>query len=217
MRPFPSGQQGTHQGLCAIIYNSFLLAGILSWAIAQSLKPFTSWCAFDMLGLPLAVSNVQHLAMFSTWRSTAPPRTGHSPGRWVRDHKHPPRRRRTTKKWDWALVLSSGGMPSSHTAIISGVTAAIGTRDGLDSPLFALALVMVLIVAYDATSVRRAAGSHAAVLNALRAELPVHHPANAAASQGEQLRASLGHTPVQVAVGGSVGLFVGVIVQTIMS
>lgn len=103
-------------------------------------------------------------------------------------------------------MLGSGGMPSSHTAFIVGVTAASGLKDGLDSSVFALGFVLSLIVAYDATGVRRAAGRHAAVLNALLSELPVHHPAHGPLEPGEQLKVSLGHQPWEVLWGALLGM-----------
>jgi uncharacterized protein len=111
------------------------------------------------------------------------------------------------------MLIKSGGMPSSHTALITGVTCAVGVKDGLGSPIFALCVVLSLIVGYDAQSVRRAAGRHAAVLNALLSDLPVHHPASAVLRPGEQLKAALGHTPPQVLCGVVLGLSVGYLVQ----
>lgn len=109
------------------------------------------------------------------------------------------------KKWDWSRALSSGGMPSSHTAFVVGLTTAIGVQEGTSSNLFALAIVFTLVVAYDATGVRLHAGRQASVLNLIIAELPPEHPAQVTGV----LRDSLGHTPLQVAVGAAVGLVVG--------
>ena len=111
-----------------------------------------------------------------------------------------------TNRWDWGRIIGSGGMPSSHTAFIVGATAGTGLKDGLDSSIFALGVVLSLIVAYDATGVRRAAGRHAAVLNALLSDLPVHHAAHALLEPGEQLRISLGHQPWEVLWGALLGL-----------
>lgn len=60
---------------------------------------------------------------------------------------------------DWLLALSPGGMPSSHTASVVGMTTALGLLEGTSSNMFALALVLTLIVAYDATGVRLHAGA----------------------------------------------------------
>lgn len=79
-------------------------------------------------------------------------------------------------------------------AFVVGMTTALGMLEGTRSTLFALALVMTLVVAYDATGVRLHAGQHASVLNLIIAELPRDHPA----SETVALKETLGHTPVQV-------------------
>jgi acid phosphatase family membrane protein YuiD len=58
-------------------------------------------------------------------------------------------------------------VPSSHTAFVVGLTTALGMLEGTQSNMFALALVLSLVVAYDATGVRLHAGRHASVLNIL--------------------------------------------------
>ena len=64
---------------------------------------------------------------------------------------------------NWRMLFSAGGMPSSHTAIISSITVGIAISEGIDSPLFALAVGIAGVVMYDAAGVRRAAGHQAAV------------------------------------------------------
>lgn len=104
----------------------------------------------------------------------------------------------TERVWDWTRVVGSGGMPSSHTAFVVGLTAAVGLQEGTSSPLFAMCLVIALIVMYDATGVRLHAGRQATVLNIIIAEMPPDHPVQ----DTGRLRDSLGHTPVQVGVTG---------------
>ena len=111
----------------------------------------------------------------------------------------------TTGKLDWGRIVGSGGMPSSHTALVVGLTTAVGLKDSLESSVFALCLVFSLVVMYDATGVRLQAGRHAEVLNQMILELPTQHPV----SDTRLLRDSLGHTPVEVGAGALVGLFVG--------
>jgi acid phosphatase family membrane protein YuiD len=94
------------------------------------------------------------------------------------------------REWDWSLVLSSGGMPSSHTALVAGVTVGIGLQE------FAIAWVVAMIVIYDATGVRRHAGDHARVLNLMIDELLTGHPL-----AEKELKEVLGHTPREV-IGG---------------
>ncbi len=101
-----------------------------------------------------------------------------------------------TRRWNWALLFTTGGMPSSHSALITATTHAIGLYIGFDSPLFALAVAITMIVTYDAAGVRRQAGMHAKRINMLFDELMSGQPLDEKA-----LREVLGHTPLEV-VGG---------------
>ena len=96
-------------------------------------------------------------------------------------------------------------MPSSHTALVVGLTTSVGLKESLDSSIFAMCLVFSLVVMYDATGVRLHAGRQAEVLNQMIMELPATHPA----SEYRTLRNSLGHTPPEVGVGAILGLVVG--------
>ncbi|KXZ48601.1 hypothetical protein GPECTOR_26g504 [Gonium pectorale] len=102
-------------------------------------------------------------------------------------------------------------MPSSHTALIVALTTAVGVENGTSSSIFAICLVISLIVMYDATGVRLHAGRQATVLNIIIAEMPPDHPVQ----DSGRLRDSLGHTPIQVAVGAALGIVVGVIVESL--
>ena len=73
-----------------------------------------------------------------------------------------------TKKTDWSLLTSTGGMPSSHSAAVTALATAVALETGLDSTLFAITTVFALIVMYDAKGVRRQAGEQAAVLTGLQ-------------------------------------------------
>lgn len=73
---------------------------------------------------------------------------------------------------DWSKLWASGGMPSSHTALVTGLAAAVCVREGGDSSLFALTFVLAAITAYDATGVRLHAGRQASVLNVLVQFMP---------------------------------------------
>ncbi len=110
------------------------------------------------------------------------------------------------KRLNLRVLAETGGMPSSHTAIVWGLTAAIGKYSGATTPQFALALIFSMVVTYDAAGVRRAAGRQAAVLNRLVEDL-VHMRG----VQEEKLRELLGHTPVQVLAGAVLGIAVGLI------
>nr|GMD56121.1 Acid phosphatase/vanadium-dependent haloperoxidase-related [Ipomoea batatas] len=98
------------------------------------------------------------------------------------------------KRWDSGKMLSSGGMPSSHSATVSALAAVIGFQDGAGGSAFAIAVVFACIVMYDATGVRHHAGRQAELLNQIVCELPPEHPV----SSIRPLRDSLGHTPIQV-------------------
>jgi uncharacterized protein len=104
------------------------------------------------------------------------------------------------------VLADPGGMPSSHSAIVMGLTTAIGKYAGLSSAPFAIALILSFVVMYDAAGVRRAAGRQAAVLNRLVQDL-VHMRG----VQEQELRELLGHTPVEVLVGAVLGVVVGLI------
>ena len=104
------------------------------------------------------------------------------------------------------VLAEMGGMPSSHSAIVMGLTTGIGRIDGLASPLFAIALIFSFVVMYDAAGVRRAAGRQAAILNRLVEDLVAMR-----GIREERLRELLGHTPVEVIVGAALGILVGLI------
>jgi acid phosphatase family membrane protein YuiD len=104
------------------------------------------------------------------------------------------------------VLALTGGMPSSHSAIVMGLTTAIGKYSGPTSPQFAIALIFSFVVMYDAAGLRRAAGRQAAILNRLVEDL-VHMRG----VQEQKLRELLGHTPVEVLVGAVLGVAVGLI------
>ena len=111
-----------------------------------------------------------------------------------------------TRRWNWALLFTTGGMPSSHSSLMTATTHAIGLYYGFDNPLFALSVAITLIVTYDAAGVRRQAGIHAQRLNVIFDELLHQHRLNE-----KELREMLGHTPLEVAG----GILFGIIVATI--
>jgi acid phosphatase family membrane protein YuiD len=97
-------------------------------------------------------------------------------------------------------------MPSSHAAIVMGMTTAVGKYAHVSSAAFAIALIFSFVVMYDAAGLRRAAGRQAAILNRLVEDL-VHMRG----MQEQKLRELLGHTPVEVVVGAVLGIVVGLI------
>jgi acid phosphatase family membrane protein YuiD len=108
-----------------------------------------------------------------------------------------------TRKWNWALMITTGGMPSSHSSLVTGTVFAVGLYHGFDNPLFALGVAITMIVTYDAAGVRRQAGIHAQRINVLFDELLRGH-----IFSEKDLREVLGHTPLEVAGGILLGLIV---------
>jgi acid phosphatase family membrane protein YuiD len=111
-----------------------------------------------------------------------------------------------TRRWNWALLLTTGGMPSSHSSLMTATTHAVGLYYGFDNPIFALGVAITMIVTYDAAGVRRQAGIHAQRLNVIFDELLKGHTLNQ-----KELREMLGHTPLEV----TGGILFGIIVATI--
>ena len=104
------------------------------------------------------------------------------------------------------VLAVTGGMPSSHSAIVMGMTTAVVKYAGVTSAPFAIALIFSFVVMYDAAGLRRAAGRQAAILNRLVEDL-VHMRG----VQEQKLRELLGHTPVEVLIGAVLGIVVGLI------
>ena len=113
----------------------------------------------------------------------------------------------TTKKLNFKRIIGAGGMPSSHSAIVTGLATLIGKYEGVDTPIFAVSLILALVVMYDACGVRRAAGKQAVVLNKI-----IDTPGLTGVQVRERLVEALGHTPKQVFVGAFIGIVVGLIV-----
>ena len=99
------------------------------------------------------------------------------------------------------VLAETGGMPSSHAAIVMGLTAAVGRVDGVGSGTFAIALIFSFVVMYDAQGVRRAVGRQAAVLNRL-----VEDMVHMRGIQEDRMRELLGHTPFEVLIGALLGV-----------
>ncbi len=112
-----------------------------------------------------------------------------------------------TNRWNWALLFSTGGMPSSHTALLTSVTHAVGLYYGFDNPLFALGVAITMVVTYDAAGVRRQAGEHAQRINVIFDELLRGKPVDQ-----KELREVLGHTPLEV----TGGILFGIAVATLI-
>lgn len=108
------------------------------------------------------------------------------------------------KKLNIRRIWGSGGMPSSHTALVCSLATVVAIREGVASSAFAISVVLAAVVMYDAAGVRRAAGKQARVLNQIienEGEINVQ----------EKLIELLGHTPKEVFVGAIVGIFVSIL------
>ncbi|MDO9065877.1 MAG: divergent PAP2 family protein [Chloroflexota bacterium] len=99
------------------------------------------------------------------------------------------------------LLVSAGGMPSSHSTLVAGLATAVAIQHGVGSSLFAIVLVFATIVMYDAAGVRRAVGIQAQLLNQMIEELFAGHPISET-----HLRELIGHTPFQVIMGAALGI-----------
>jgi len=107
------------------------------------------------------------------------------------------------RRWNPKVLVETGGMPSSHSALLTGAAAALGWQQGFESPLFALAATMCFVVLYDASGVRRAAGITAQRVNALPDAL---WSTDAEAVEPlKPLKENLGHTRLEVLVGSLMG------------
>ena len=112
----------------------------------------------------------------------------------------------TTKKFNFKRIMGAGGMPSSHSAVVTSLATLIGKYEGVDTTIFAMSLVFAMVVMYDAAGVRRAAGKQARLLNKI-----VETPGLSGIQVQEKLVEVLGHTPLQVLVGAIVGITVGLL------
>jgi acid phosphatase family membrane protein YuiD len=143
--------------LLGLFANRVLIAGLIAWLLAQSLK------------VPLYY--MQH------------------------------------RRFNWALLVSAGGMPSSHSSLVTSTALAIGLYEGFDTSLFALAIAVAMIVIYDATGIRRQAGMHAHSINLLVEELFQGKPID-----NQQLKEVLGHTPMEALGGIVLGVLIALLV-----
>lgn len=110
-------------------------------------------------------------------------------------------------RFDVKRFVSSGGMPSSHSALVVAAATAIGRLYGFDGPAFALAAVLSAVVMYDACNVRRSAGDTARLVN----QLLEHVEKLTAEDFADDLKIIMGHTPLQVAAGALLGLGIGLL------
>jgi uncharacterized protein len=115
------------------------------------------------------------------------------------------------RKLNINVLVTTGGMPSAHSALVTALATGIGQTLGWASPEFALSMVFAIIVMYDAAGVRQAAGKQARILNQMVDELFHEHPE----FNGDRLKELLGHTPVQVIAGSALGITVSWLAKSV--
>lgn len=112
----------------------------------------------------------------------------------------------STKKLDLSYMVSSGGMPSAHSALVTAMATAVARVAGLESPLFAVSAVFASVVMYDAAGVRLAVSMQARILNHM-----IDDFFHERGLQVKRLRELIGHSPREVLAGALVGIIIGLI------
>ena len=107
------------------------------------------------------------------------------------------------KGLDFRYLFSSGGMPSSHSVIVTALATTAGMVEGFDSAVFGISAILASIVLYDAAGVRQAVSQQAIVLNRIVREIRHREPLTKIEAD---LRELIGHTPFQVVVGALLGI-----------
>lgn len=112
------------------------------------------------------------------------------------------------QRFDPLRVFDTGGMPSSHTAVVTTLTIGIGIYQGVDSPLFAISLIMGLYFIFEATGLRQEVGNQARVLNEMMERLAARQQHK---MEPEELRELVGHTWIEVIAGFALGVLVAIL------
>lgn len=112
------------------------------------------------------------------------------------------------RRFDFTRLVGTGGMPSAHSASVTALTVSVGLGAGWRSYLFGATAFFALVVMYDATGIRRAAGRQAQVLNHMLVELKDYHKL-----ESERLKELLGHTPLEVLAGAVYGAFLALVLH----
>lgn len=113
-----------------------------------------------------------------------------------------------TREWNWSLLFSTGGMPSSHSAVVTAAAVGVGHYMGFDTPVFGLAVAIASVVIYDATNIRRQAGFHAQRINRIVKE--VFQGTTKPANEVGELSEMLGHSPLEAFGGVVLGILVSI-------
>lgn len=123
-----------------------------------------------------------------------------------------------TKKINLGLLISNGGMPSSHSAAVTALTTGIALERGMNSPIFAVSAMFAIITMFDAAGVRRQAGEQATIINQLTADFQMlideikDWPQKETREREKKLKELLGHKPIEVFFGALTGIALALIV-----
>lgn len=115
-----------------------------------------------------------------------------------------------TRRLDFKYLVSTGGMPSAHSALVSGMAVSVGLILGFDAPATVIALVFAMVTMFDASTVRRAAGQQASILNDIIEELFKEHRLSEV-----KLKELLGHTRLEVVMGFIIGTLTALLVVSV--
>jgi hypothetical protein len=114
---------------------------------------------------------------------------------------------KSKKKWDVieTMIWRTGGMPSSHSAVVCALATSVGIRHGVDSDIFVFSLVFAMVVLRDSVGVRRSAGLQAKAINNLGTQ-----SAKLTGLDFHSVKEIQGHTPLEVLVGALLGIIIAV-------
>ncbi len=112
------------------------------------------------------------------------------------------------RKFSLGRIFETGGMPSSHSAAVASLATSMGLVHGWDSPFFTISTILAVIVIYDATGIRRAAGEHAEILNDLVGEFSYLLRKGL---ERQHLNTLLGHTYPQALAGIIIGIVISLL------
>ena len=118
------------------------------------------------------------------------------------------------KQMDLRYFITSGGMPSAHSALVSALATSVAIIQGLGSVAFGITAILALLVMYDAAGIRQSVGLQSVVLNRIVQELRSRRPI---AELERDLREFIGHTPFQVIAGAALGIIVAWLWITIIT
>ncbi len=107
------------------------------------------------------------------------------------------------RRLDLSFFVASGGMPSSHSTMVSALATAVALTAGAGSVEFAVSVILAAVVMYDAAGVRWAVSQQAFILNRIVRELRLRRPRD---EVERDLRELIGHTPFQVIIGAALGI-----------